>query len=224
MKVFHFLRADFGLLALRDQRLKVAHFDELNDPFELYAAEMGNRTHRERFRDFKRWAASRFGLICFCRGWRNPLLWSHYADKHRGVCLEFQAHRDDICSVTYSPRRLLLDVEKRLATGGFSEDDAYQLATTKFKHWKYEDEVRLFIKLADCPTEGGNRFQQFGPRLELRRLIAGPASSVTVDQIKNNLAPGATIAVDYARLAFRSFHVVRDRARPSEILHGTAVA
>jgi hypothetical protein len=28
------------------------------------------------------------GAVCFSRAWHNPVLWAHYADGHRGFCLE----------------------------------------------------------------------------------------------------------------------------------------
>jgi hypothetical protein len=30
------------------------------------------------------------GLVCFSADWRNPLLWAHYSDKQKGLCLGFE--------------------------------------------------------------------------------------------------------------------------------------
>ena len=26
------------------------------------------------------------GMLCFSKGWHNPVQWSHYTDKHKGIC------------------------------------------------------------------------------------------------------------------------------------------
>lgn len=35
MRLYHFTSQKFGLLALKDRRLKIARINELNDPFEF---------------------------------------------------------------------------------------------------------------------------------------------------------------------------------------------
>jgi len=30
------------------------------------------------------------GVMCFSSTWKNPVMWSHYADQHRGICLGFE--------------------------------------------------------------------------------------------------------------------------------------
>lgn len=222
MKVFHFLSAQYGMAAVRTRCLKVARFHDLNDPFELYAAELSNPGHRAMFQALKLWASDRFGLVCFCRKWSNPLLWSHYGDKHCGVALELSVHPDDICEVTYTPKRLLIDVKKRSREGGFSEDDAYQLATTKFRHWKYEDEVRVFTKLSECRVADGMHFEPFGNRMKLVGMILGPTCNLTHEEICTALPQDEELQVTKARLAFTSFSVVRNRKIPIAMLRGAA--
>ena len=29
------------------------------------------------------------GVFSLSKTWRSPLMWSHYADEHRGICLEY---------------------------------------------------------------------------------------------------------------------------------------
>lgn len=83
MRLFHFLSAEYALQALERQRLKVARIGELNDPFELFCADMRDPVARRGFRVVKDRMSANFGFLCFCRNWRNLLLWSHYADRHR---------------------------------------------------------------------------------------------------------------------------------------------
>lgn len=84
VRLYHFLPAVHALDDIRKRRIKIAEIDQLNDPFELWCVAQDNRELRERLRDYKRTMDDRYGMPCFCRSWSNPLLWSHYAEKHRG--------------------------------------------------------------------------------------------------------------------------------------------
>jgi hypothetical protein len=40
MRVYKFLTAEFGMKSLREKRLKISIFDDLNDPFDLLPYEV----------------------------------------------------------------------------------------------------------------------------------------------------------------------------------------
>src|ERR1035441_3016297 len=88
-KLYHFTSADHALDDLRNRRLKIAQFDDLNDPFELRSVDLSGAGHAAALDQFKAETARDYGLLCFSEEWNNILLWSHYADQHRGVCLGF---------------------------------------------------------------------------------------------------------------------------------------
>jgi hypothetical protein len=52
----------------------------------------------------------RFTLLCFSADWSHPLIWAHYSDKHRGLCLGFEIPSEvakaKTRSVTYIPAAL----------------------------------------------------------------------------------------------------------------------
>lgn len=220
MNVFHFTATKYALLALQDRRLKIARIHELNDPFELFGAALAERAHRKNFKAFKDWVADRYGLLCFSRGWTNPVLWSHYADRHRGVALEFWIHDDDISEINYTPNRILIDVENALRRGTFTKDEAFALATTKFKHWQYEDEVRVFCPLAESQLVGEHYFERFTERMKLVGLIRGPACTLSNEEIAASLLSNNEISVTQSRLAFNTFNVVRKKDCPIELIRG----
>ena len=106
MKAYHFLPANYGLANLQRRHLKVATIPELNDPFELLCLDLSDPELRSAMRAWKAEIGRRFGLLCFSRTWRNPVQWSHYADRHRGLCLGFELPESDYArDVTYSGRR-----------------------------------------------------------------------------------------------------------------------
>ena len=105
MRLYHFLNAEYGLLDMRYRRLKIARINELNDPFEFLGVATKSRHLRQRYHRLKDALNDYLGLVCFSANWNNPVQWSHYADCHKGLCLDFevsaQAHmvNDDIRAI-----------------------------------------------------------------------------------------------------------------------------
>lgn len=70
----------------------------------------------------------------------STLMWSHYADSCRGICLEFSVHNELFCGalpVEYHDSYQLFSV---IATDG---DANIRPLLTKSSDWNYEDEFRL---------------------------------------------------------------------------------
>src|ERR1700733_7795266 len=86
MRVYKFLRADLALQNLTERHIKISTFPDMNDPFELLGGFESDPDLR-RFRDGLTTLLNQCGVLCFSRSWQNALLWSHYGDKHRGICL-----------------------------------------------------------------------------------------------------------------------------------------
>jgi len=106
MRVFHFLSHEFGLKDIRERRLKIARIMELNDPFEFLGVELSDPALRRGLQVDKSRLSQDNGLLCFTKSWHNPVLWSHYADKHRGLCLGFDMPDEYLCQVSYVNSRL----------------------------------------------------------------------------------------------------------------------
>src|SRR4030042_3833160 len=88
-RAYHLTSAEHGISSISLRRLKVARFLDANDPFELTALNTHKREIRGLLKRFKVSKNSEMGLLCFSKNWTNPLLWSHYASKHEGICLGF---------------------------------------------------------------------------------------------------------------------------------------
>ncbi len=109
MRLYHFINAKYGLEDLRDKRLKIARIMELNDPFEFMGADLSNRELREALEATKSYLYVKFGLLCFSESWNNPVQWSHYADRHQGLCLGFDIPDIFLDKVNYVDERLPVD-------------------------------------------------------------------------------------------------------------------
>lgn len=84
---------------------------------------------------------------CFALIHDNPLMWSHYADKHKGACLMFE----------FNKKSPFPEIETNLLTFGAinydeppplnylkdKEGGIFSLFLNKSRHWKYEQEFRI---------------------------------------------------------------------------------
>ena len=112
--------------------------------------------------------------MCFSQDWSKPLLWAHYADKHKGIAIGFEILQDEVIRVDYSPDPIRAQIK---LTNDLKTDEKLflDLAKVKYKKWEYENEYRILVKLKDClsPTADGLRFLEFGDRLKLREIVLG---------------------------------------------------
>lgn len=210
MRLYHFLKEEHALDDLKRRRLKISRLDELNDPFELLGADLGDKTTRRAFQTMRAELAQQCGVLCFSRSWRSPVMWSHYADRHRGICLGFEVPTGKFATMNYDAKRLP-DVLPKLLTGGSEaqEQAMLRLLTTKFSGWKYENEVRVFSSLETIDADTGYPFTDFNANLRLKTVILGPRCKHPVEEIAAQCRgryPGVKIVA--ARLAFRSFRIV----------------
>jgi len=204
VRAYHLLPTGHALENLRHRRLKIAQLDDLNDPFELWAFAQPDRKLREGLRSWKKEMARKFGMVCFSLSWHNPLLWSHYADRHRGIALAFDVNGDILKRVAYAEARPNLH-EVNL--------EAVQcLLFTKFIGWRYEDEARIFTRLEEPDPDSGLYFAEFNEHVVLREVIVGPLCEVTRRDLQKILATDEKdVKLIKARLAFNSFRIVSDQ-------------
>lgn len=204
MRVYHFLPADFALDDIAKQRMKISEINQTNDPFELWCVSHENHQIRRALHEYKEKMAARFGFICFSERWANPLLWSHYADKHRGICLGFDVGHTFVRKVAYVRERTPLRVP-------VTDEAADRLLWTKYWDWKYEEEWRSWLGLEH--REDGHYFYQFGKQpdaIRLRQVIVGPLCDATGASVESALSDYSNdVEILKARLAFRSFRIVK---------------
>lgn len=203
MRLFHFVNEEYALKDIRERRVKIARIGELNDPFEFLGAELSNSGNRGSLRRVKAKLSTSCGILCFAKNWESPVMWGHYADKHRGFCLGFEVPSGLAKRIDYVSSRL-----KWPEVAG--EEFMGRVICTKFKHWSYEEEYRIYVTLDDC--QDGLYFYNFSEQLVLKQVIAGAASTASRADVANALGDLAgTVQVIKARAAFRSFRVVESK-------------
>ena len=80
------------------------------------------------------------GIKCFTPYPDNLLMWSHYADNHKGICFEFDVLEDPDFFVF----PVWVKYEEKYPKIDFSNvQDTTKIYSTKSMDWKYEDEIRV---------------------------------------------------------------------------------
>ena len=126
----------------------------LNDPFEFSALKSA-KEHPDVVDSF-----ADSGVTCFCRSITNPLLWSHYAAKHKGFAIGINSAHPHFGGDKGIGKRFLLDVHYEDVAPTYERfADGLPLAAvlTKPTCWAYEQEVRLIRQngdeLFEVPTD-----------------------------------------------------------------------
>ncbi|UWU23058.1 DUF2971 domain-containing protein [Rhizobium sp. CB3060] len=230
MRLYYFTTKEYGLQNLEKRRLKVARILDLNDPFEFIALKLGAKVQRQALRRRRDEIDQNYGIICFSDRWCDPLMWSHYADRHRGICLGFEIA--DAAQPTAI--RYIRDLPDPTALGYSSLEEMtdkqrMEMGFVKSTDWKYERERRLIIKLAEAqPEEAVIKevpqilyFQPFTDHIKLKEVIVGARCQLGKEELHAVIGDGlGKIEMIKARLAFKSFTVIRQNDptmwRPSE--------
>jgi len=222
--VFKFRKVDKYLLqSLVNSEIYFALPERLNDPFDckveikrslenaIARAESGVRTRLEQLRGMQPFFAQvqsdleKIGVCSFSLELKNSLMWAHYADNHRGVCLTyslpesfFYEKADQILGVdqVFYGDRLLSDWFLEVSHGidsfsDFGKSLIKKALTVKAQAWHYEREVRLLRRAEGVEEISHSYLKQvcFGlktPEMDVslvRRLIDSLGYGTTVCKV-----------------------------------------
>lgn len=103
----------------------------------------------------------KYFVTCFSTNATNALMWAHYANKHKGFCVEYDLEKTqdfdllvNLHPVIYSKKRAsvptsLFDLSEldniKISTSNISTADLLCALLTKSRVWDYEDEWRLLL-------------------------------------------------------------------------------
>lgn len=137
---------------LRERKLFFPTADSLNDPFEfefrlkadhINGAKIDPVSFAKAKSDMKR-----YGVLALSEVNNNVLMWSHYSDEHKGLCLGFDRNDNNdlgawekCAPVIYSedlPKFEPLDLEDSATVT--------EVLTTKASFWSYEREWRIIAR------------------------------------------------------------------------------
>src|SRR5580692_9524403 len=221
IRAYKFLTAEFGLKSLRERRLKQSRIHELNDPFELRPYDVTDTALRQavlKTRDDL--DNDGRGLVCFSADRCDPVIWAHYSDKHKGLCLGFEIPEMKEDDVTDAFGRVYY-IEKPLSFPSnfeeLSESEGLAIMRkfllTKFAHWAYENEIRVWVLLQN--EEDGHHYLEFDEKLRLVEVVIGARCTLSRTEITNALGSlESEVKIIRARAAYDGFRMVEDERGP----------
>lgn len=211
MRVYKFYPAKWGIEALSKRRLKVSPIDELNDPFEYLALDLGSKSVRAWAKHFRKGVSQDNGIISFSKHWHQPLMWAHYADSHKGLALGFEVPDYLLFQINYVRDRIKPRKDVDFSKSSM-KDLIDKLLRTKHKEWEYEDECRLVRPLKNCVREGDKFFSAFNEETVLKEVVLGARYQTSnYDQLAVELKSEG-ITFQTARAEFQGFRMTPQKS------------
>lgn len=132
----------------------------------------------------------KLGICCFSESDRNLLMWSHYADKHQGVCLTFDANCNKDLFLAYP---FCVEYLTKFPKINWIKDRGkFKLRrfafATKSSEWSYEEEVRIIRDDRNAPYRGKVKFKKEA----LREIKFGNKSTTDDRNIVKSVLNNAT--------------------------------
>lgn len=89
------------------------------------------------------------GVLCLSKKFNSPLMWSHYANQHKGICIEYDMRtvKDELVhEVIYGESRKILTSEIKAWLDNTENESRIKnvCLLTKSGEWRYESEWRIF--------------------------------------------------------------------------------
>lgn len=191
----------FFLNELTKRELYFSHPSDFNDPFDcqmeykraleeaLEQANLKEYFSSKKLSELLEHTLNNVGVCCFSRAKKNQLMWSHYAEKHTGICLGFNREvlRRDLSinlikNVVYQashPLDTMIGQFQILAMGDVPDIKTllntfiYPLLITKYSYWKYERETRFITKNYGTQSISNKAIQSLTLGLKISNDIKG---------------------------------------------------
>ena len=126
--------------------ISFSHPSTFNDPFDCNIYFEDNKDKSDMFR-----------VLCLTEDQNNILMWSYYADDHKGYCLRYdlkdiikavnELNLNGLCvigEVIYSDSRP--NIKKEVKNFSYTDIRHYiDVSFTKYKEWNHEREIRMVI-------------------------------------------------------------------------------
>lgn len=138
--------------SLSDSRAELDAFIEIRTEEEFKELSIEQRREKaaelkqssmDEIYDFSVQVADHLGILSLATKRDNVLMWSHYANSHRGFCLEFDASMEPFCRahrVIYASHRQPFSFATDPAA---NRANAENFVLTKHADWEYEGEWRV---------------------------------------------------------------------------------
>jgi Protein of unknown function (DUF2971) len=201
-----YLKAEGGIRTLADLRFRIGRIHEVNDPSEFLAnykfkgRPLPATTHKCLTDHLKNHHTKDKGILCFSNAnVSNQLMWGHYAEGGRGVCVEVESDQ-----LGFGPHVLFpinyeqpQEIEVENFFDATPETQAHLLnkmelvLKNKSGDWRYELEHRAFVSLKgenstiDPVTKEVSFHYDINPEAIRAVYIGAAAKQETIHSIAN---------------------------------------
>ena len=154
--LYKYVSTEYLVDILQNERLFLSDVQRFNDPFELIYIDKLEGTTK---------LISGLHILCLTNSRSKKLMWSHYADSHKGVCLAVQVPLEYVFPICYTRKRLYSDsvlndliyeapkIKQSIKEVMCTLPDRKKAAYIKDKKWFDEREYRIVLdeeEIANC--------------------------------------------------------------------------
>lgn len=208
--LYKYIDINGGLDLIDKQTFKFSNPKDFNDPFDLYEklidfsqykfrpTQPMNREEKRRIEKASnkrkimalteewRKIKENISISCFSRTYKNILMWSHYAQMHKGICIGFCVDRNILSNYGCFAQEVKYENEFKsipYTSQKESLEPIMQFLTLKAKFWEYEKETRLIdLSYLDRKNDeymkpGENKYMDFEKFAKIKEIYFGLRTS-----------------------------------------------
>lgn len=166
MKLYKFrsnLDPKYTLDIIKNERLYCSDWKDLNDPMEgTYETLVGTDPEHHLKNVMEIYQAKLAKRICSLSiSYKSHLMWAHYANQFKGVCIEIDLPDGETQPIDYSSANRIMDLK-----GESHYSIAEKILTTKHAEWQYEKERRILVNSIFYDIPGSITRLILGSRIE----------------------------------------------------------
>ncbi len=165
-------------------------------------------------------------ISCFSKRYDSILMWSHYGDKHKGICIEFDRPEKDFLDVKYSKKRCKFDLEDttRRVLGYMLSNEEVDVNDkglirciskpfiVKSLDWKYEEEVRCILSPNSEGVSTLEELSLYKMPTNISKIYIGCKVDKTLEEYKNliTLANNKNVMISELKTSDDLFSVIEE--------------
>lgn len=162
-------------------------------------------------------------ISCFSKRYDSILMWSHYGDMHKGICIEFDRPEKDFLDVKYSKKRCKFDLEdttRRLLGYMLSNEKVNSNDKNLIKciskpfiikslEWKYEEEVRCIFSLSSEGVTNSDELKLYTMPSKIKKIYIGCRANSDSNDFKKimKVAQEKNIDIVHLKISDSTFNV-----------------